>query len=144
MQPEDIVGLAALEELLFDDPWPKETFDELFADQAATCLVVNDDYGLIGYAVLEVTEEFAHLTNIAVVKAKRRKSVAKLLMDRIFEIVIDRQNEIILLEVRPSSSAAISLYQKYGFNELYRRPNYYRRPVEEAIVMVAYPNLENN
>ena len=144
MEQTDIPDIATLEELIFEDPWPIETFEELLIDTAATCLVVIADSGLVGYAVLEVTPEFVHLTNIAVAEDCRRKSVAKLLMDRIFEIVINRTSEIILLEVRPSSSPAISLYKKYGFKELYRRPNYYRRPVEEAIVMVAYPNLENN
>lgn len=144
MELSDIPNLGSLEEQIFDDPWPREIFEELLEKAGTNALVVLAESGLVGYAVLEVTPEYAHLTNIAVARDYRRKSVAKLLMDRIFEIVTERLSEIIILEVRPSSSPAISLYKKYGFNELYRQPNYYRQPVEEAIVMAAYPNLENN
>ena len=39
------------------------------------------------------------------------------------------------LEVRESNSAARKLYDSRGFREIGRRRNYYRRPVEDALVM---------
>ncbi len=39
------------------------------------------------------------------------------------------------LEVRESNQAARGLYESLGFVEVGRRPNYYRNPVEDAILM---------
>jgi len=39
------------------------------------------------------------------------------------------------LEVRESNTAARALYGSRGFREIGRRKNYYRRPVEDALVM---------
>ena len=43
----------------------------------------------------------------------------------------------IFLEVRESNDAAINLYNKFGFNELGIRANYYKRDKgrEDAIIM---------
>lgn len=85
-----------------------------------------------------VVADESHLTNIAVTPEHRRKSVAKLLLERILQIVADLDCTLILLEVRPSNREAIGFYEKYGFDLLYRRPNYYRRPIEDALVMVRH------
>ncbi|MEE8575808.1 MAG: GNAT family N-acetyltransferase, partial [candidate division Zixibacteria bacterium] len=84
----------------------------------------------------------AHLTNIAVVKSFRRMSVARRMLEEIVTRAQDNECEFILLEVRPSNEEAIAFYEEYKFRLLYRRPNYYRRPVEDALVMVRY--LEKN
>ena len=39
------------------------------------------------------------------------------------------------LEVRESNSAARALYNSRGFIEIGRRSKYYRRPVEDALVL---------
>jgi ribosomal-protein-alanine N-acetyltransferase len=39
------------------------------------------------------------------------------------------------LEVRESNAAALSLYKSRGFSEIGRRSKYYRRPVEDALVL---------
>jgi ribosomal-protein-alanine N-acetyltransferase len=37
--------------------------------------------------------------------------------------------------VRPSNEAALRLYRSAGFEEVLRRPGYYREPAEDALVM---------
>jgi [ribosomal protein S18]-alanine N-acetyltransferase len=39
------------------------------------------------------------------------------------------------LEVRESNIGARKLYQRVGFTEVGRRPDYYTNPIETAIVM---------
>ena len=41
------------------------------------------------------------------------------------------------LEVRASNGVALALYARFGFREVGRRRGYYRRPVEDAVVMRA-------
>ena len=46
-----------------------------------------------------------------------------------------RGTDFISLEVRESNTAAISLYESLGFEEMGRRKNFYRRPPEDALIM---------
>ena len=39
------------------------------------------------------------------------------------------------LEVRASNVPAIALYEKLGFSQAGRRPNYYRNPREDALIL---------
>ena len=42
----------------------------------------------------------------------------------------------VYLEVRESNAEAINLYKKYGFEQNGMRRNYYRHPVENAVLMM--------
>ena len=83
------------------------------------------------------------MTNLAVADSYRRKSVASRLLEYILDIARNKGCEHILLEVRPQNKDAIAFYENAGFKLLYCRPNYYRNPVEDALVMVYYFNEEN-
>ena len=41
----------------------------------------------------------------------------------------------ISLEVRPSNTGAIALYQKFGFAEAGRRKRFYRNPDEDGLIL---------
>ena len=73
-----------------------------------------------------------HILNIAVNKKYREQGLATMLLKKIEQIF--GCGKLMLLEVRVSNSAAMSLYKKLGFKELYRRKNYYPDG-EDAIVM---------
>ena len=48
----------------------------------------------------------------------------------------------VLLEVRESNTAARQLYEKLGFVEIGGRPDYYRDPVEDALLLsIPFRNL---
>ena len=84
------------------------------------------------------------MTNLAVVLKHRRKSVARQLLEHIFRLVTEHRCEYLILEVRPSNTDAGAFYEKLGFTFLCRQPNYYRRPVEDALVMVRYFETEED
>jgi len=142
MTREDLAIVSRLEKEIFSDPWPARSFTEILDDEQWGALVAEHGSEVIGYACYMVVLDEAHLANIATVPSYRRKSVAKQLLERILDIVIDLKCGILLLEVRPSNREALDFYRKYGFMELYRRPNYYRRPVEDALIMVRYLDTE--
>ena len=48
------------------------------------------------------------------------------------------QLAFLTLEVRPSNTAAIALYQGFGFREVGRRRNYYDLPKEDALILTKY------
>lgn len=138
LEKGDIDRIVELEKEIFSDPWPRAMFEDYIGWSEAHFLVALDGSRIVGYAVVEITPGCGHLTNIAVEPDCRRKSVANRLLDRIFQIVSSSGCETVHLEVRPSSSEALELYRRWGFRELYRKPNYYRRPVEEAIIMATF------
>jgi len=138
MVEADLAQVMDLEREIFPDPWPKSAFEEQFENSDWGSLVAESGGVITGYACFMVAGEEAHLTNIAVAKAFRRKSVAKRLLEPILEVVKEKGCEFILLEVRPSNTGAIAFYERSGFRELYKRPRYYRSPQEDALVMVRY------
>ena len=70
------------------------------------------------------------ILNLAVAPAFRRKGVATALLQE--ELA---RGGVHFLEVRESNRAALALYGKIGFVRAGRRVDYYRSPVEAAIVM---------
>jgi len=136
MRREDVDGVTLLEQRIFPDPWPRQAFSEELGRSNRGVLVAEIGGVLAGYGCYIVIYGEAQLTNIAVDARFRGKSVAKKLLNRILEIAKAADCENIFLDVRPTNKAAIALYRKYGFIELYRRADYYRSPVEDALVMV--------
>ena len=138
MGSADVPAVVGLEAEIFPDPWPASAFAEQLADNDWLNLVAEADGRVIGYASFLMAAGEGHLANIAVHPAHRRKSVAKKLLDRILEIAVENGCGVMFLEVRPSNIEAIAFYHRFGFEEFYQRPRYYRTPAEDALVMVRY------
>jgi len=134
----DIEIVLGIEADVFSDPWPESAFSEQLSDPKWGTLLAESEGEIVGYACWLIVQNEGHLTNMAVAKPHRRKSIAKQLLEAIFELVIDAGCEYILLEVRLGNAGAIAFYEKYGFSELYRRPKYYQSPLEDALVMVKH------
>lgn len=138
MNEADLAAVVAIEKEVFPDPWPRRSFEEAMTERHWRTIVSLCGEKLIGYACWLVVDVESHLTNIAVTGPYRRKSVAKRLLDHILRDVTEAGCEYLLLEVRPSNIGAIAFYKKHGFELMYRRPHYYRRPAEDALVLVRY------
>jgi ribosomal-protein-alanine N-acetyltransferase len=131
----DIPMVVKLERKIFPDPWSAAAFKEQVSGDDWVGLVAESDGKIVGYACYYMVADESHLANIAVDPKFRRKSVAKRLLDNILQVVTSRKCQYIFLEVRPSNSGAIAFYERFGFSTLYRRPAYYRKPVEDALIM---------
>jgi ribosomal-protein-alanine acetyltransferase len=140
MSAEDIDAITRLEAEIFPDPWPEQSFRDIVGAEDWTCLLAHTTEAIAGYACIFVSAGEMHLANIAVAASFRRKSVATRLVNRILDVAAQRRCEMILLEVRVSNKGARAFYEKEGFASLYTRPRYYRKPVEDALVMVRYLN----
>ncbi len=141
MTEDDISEVVALERDIFPDAWPAAAFEEAMAEPSWGCLVAEYGHKIVGYACLQIIDVEAHLTNIAVAAEHRRKNIARQLLGRILRTVRESKCHYLLLEVRPRNRAAIAFYEKHGFELMYKRPGYYRNPVEDALVFVL--NLES-
>ena len=85
-----------------------------------------------------VTQTVAHrreIANLAVVPTARRRGVARALLEAIVAEARESRIVRLFLEVRESNAAARTLYASAGFAPIARRARYYRKPVEDAIVL---------
>lgn len=138
MTERDISSVMKIEREAFSDPWSASAFEQQLREAGWGAIVAETDGKVIGYACYYILDAESHLTNIAVASDYQRKSVAKRLLENILRVVTDQRCEFLLLEVRPSNTPAVAFYERYGFKLLYRRPHYYRKPLEDALVMVRY------
>jgi ribosomal-protein-alanine N-acetyltransferase len=78
-----------------------------------------------------------HLLNIAVAREHHGQGLARSLLDVLYARCRQRQAATLWLEVRPSNTAARSLYEREGFTQVGVRKNYYPAADgrEDALVM---------
>jgi ribosomal-protein-alanine N-acetyltransferase len=130
----DLSEVLAIENMCFSDPWPEFAFLQALGSSSCYLRVARKDHRVIGYLVGYVAGPEIHIANVAVSPGFRRQGVAKELLYDILgngDLGCSRA----ILDVRESNHAAIALYKGLGFRMIGRRPRYYRRPVEDALVM---------
>ena len=127
--------IAALERECFSLPWSREMLEEeLYNPQASFIVAEDGEGGVLGYAGLHAVLDEGYIDNVAVEPAARRHGVAGALLD-VFCRFGEEHLAFLTLEVRASNLPAIRLYEKYGFRRAGVRPNYYRAPKEDAVIM---------
>ncbi|HYX19018.1 MAG TPA: ribosomal protein S18-alanine N-acetyltransferase, partial [Nostoc sp.] len=77
----------------------------------------------------------AHITILAVHPEYHRQGLGAALLYSLIKTACDRKMERATLEVRASNLAAISLYQKFGFQTAGRRRRYYQDNDEDALIL---------
>jgi ribosomal-protein-alanine N-acetyltransferase len=90
---------------------------------------------LIGYLFAVIIPDEAHVGNLAVSPDERRHGVAQELLDQLVRDAVPAGVRRVTLEVRASNHTARKFYYKNNFIDIAIRKNYYRSPVEDAIVM---------
>ena len=75
------------------------------------------------------------MMNVAVSPEARRRGIAQGLISALVEELKRRESHCLTLEVRASNIPAITLYEKLDFSQVGRRPNYYRNPKEDALIL---------
>ena len=135
-QPADVAAVAAIERAVFSDPWSANDFSECLAAETPF-LVALRGQKVAGYAVAHFAADEGEILNLGVATAQRRGGVGRALVERLLEELRDRGVRVVYLEVRESNAAARRLYESLGFAAVGRRARYYRRPVEDAVILRA-------
>lgn len=132
----DIAAIAAIERASFSDPWSPTAFRSLLANERVLFALADRGDGTpVGYVVTWFLVEEAEIANLAVESAHRGIGVGAMLLDAALSATMERGITTVYLEVRDSNRAARALYGSRGFEEVGRRRNYYRAPVEDALIM---------
>ena len=133
--PEDAEGVARVERESFPTPWSREDFWREASNDFACYIVALDDMEIIGFAGCWISFEEAQVTNIALTSAQRGRGLGKVLMAKLMRVAAERGAERMTLEVRPSNTPALRLYEGLGFAAIGVRKKYYQDNDEDAILM---------
>ena len=138
MVPEDADGVASVEKACMPVPWSRESFWQEAANTDAYYLLgidIDKDNLIMAYAGCWVLGNEGHITNVAVDPDYQGQGMGRKLMEKLVEAVKPLGVDSMTLEVRPSNTRALALYEKLGFKSVGRRPKYYTQPVEDAEIM---------
>jgi len=133
---DQVPPAAELERLCFPDPWPERLLYEQLENENALTLGALDGEGtLLGYGGMTAVLDEGYLSNIAVHPQYRRRGIARALLRGFRDYAVSRRLAFLTLEVRAGNAAAVALYESEGYRLAGRRKNYYRHPVEDALIM---------
>lgn len=124
MRMADLSEVAHLEKTVYAFPWSLGNFRDS-VNAGYDCWVVTHGEGVIGYAVLMVAIDEAHLLNFAVAAEWQNQGIGRRFLKHMVEVGKLAGCQIIYLEVRPSNLAARHLYRTNGFQQIAIRPDYY-------------------
>ena len=135
MNESHVEAIAELERVCFHDPWSVNSIRSELNNPLSLWLVAVDKDRVAGYVGSQSVLGWADMMNIAVDPDYRCQGVAENLVNHLVARLRENAISCLTLEVRVSNDPANALYRKLGFVEVGRRPNYYRNPKEDALIL---------
>ena len=129
--------VSMIERQAYTHPWSRGNFsDSLRAGYHAQVLI--EDQQLVGYLVLMLAPEEAHLLNITIAPQRQGQGLGLHLLQQVVDWSRLQGARLLWLEVRVSNTRARHIYERYGFKAVGVRRNYYPLAPfkrEDAVVM---------
>ena len=135
MTDAHVVQVAEIEKLCFSDPWSRNSVASELNNRLSLWLVALDGDTVAGYVGSQSVLDQADMMNIAVHPDYRRQGIGRDLVLALADALKEKGVRGLMLEVRQSNAPAIALYEQLGFQQVGLRPNYYRNPRENALIM---------
>jgi [ribosomal protein S18]-alanine N-acetyltransferase len=144
LQLRDLAAIEEIERSAYPTPWSRSMFAGELAKPSSICLGAFLENRLIGYLIVSRYVDAWHVMNIAVAREQRRRGIATVLLERLFELTDDDDRRGYTLEVRVSNAGAIALYERLGFESRGVRRGYYTDNREDALIMWRDPAVRNS
>lgn len=138
MREWDLDEVVAIEEAVYPFPWTRKNFSDSLSAGYDAWVLRNGRRELVGYFLAMFAVDEAHLLNVAVAAFKQHQGIGRTMLDKLAVRARERGMESILLEVRPTNTRALRVYETYGYKKIGVRKGYYPAgPAgrEDAIVM---------
>lgn len=110
----------------FDNFWTYQILKEELESENSSYLIARMDDEIIGFAGIKVVLDEADIMNIVIKKNYRNQGVGTLLLENLISLAKRLNLKSLSLEVSEKNLPAIHLYQKFGFESLGVRKNYYQ------------------
>ena len=136
MRKTDLKAIAAIEQLAYEFPWEPSTFKDCLS--VGYCCWVGEKMGqVVAYGIVTVGAGESHILNICICPTMQGRGYGRRMMEKLMDVAKSHRAEMMILEVRPSNTRAVKLYQDLGFNEIGSRKGYYqaKKGREDATVM---------
>ena len=132
----DLDRVVDIEVTIYSHPWTRGNFADSIA-AGYQCWVSEYADEIVGYGVLMVAADEAHLLNVSIAAPRQRQGLGADLLRFLFKVARQGGARKIFLEVRPSNIGARALYARTGFTQIGLRRGYYPAADghEDAIVM---------
>ncbi len=141
MQERDLPFIMEIERLSFPNPWKESSFQGEIENLHISypSVIVQRPYDrIIGYIIFWFMPDKAQISNFALHPDFRGLGVGASMLQETLDVIRIMGARHVVLEVRPSNTSALGLYQKFGFVQLGIRQGYYQNPPEDALIMIRY------
>ncbi|XPV77893.1 MAG: ribosomal protein S18-alanine N-acetyltransferase [Desulfovibrio sp.] len=134
LEVEDIPDIMKLEQQCFAYHWSDEQYMLGLQKGAFKIIGLHYKAELVGYLAFSMIVDEMEILNIGVNPEFRRKGIGALLMKGLLQICKENGIDKGFLDVKVSNSAAICLYEKFGFAKIGLRKRYYPDTKEDALL----------
>lgn len=131
---EDIQQMLVIEQTFGKDAWNKQQFLSELTNEYATYIVALDQQTIVGYCGEVSMIDQADIQTIAVSPLYRSQGIGYQLLSSMIGHLKSENIKEIFLEVDVTNHIAIALYQKFKFQTIGKRKNYYANG-NDALVM---------
>ena len=133
---EDADSIVKIDSQCFSEPISLDGAIRMIQDPNMMVRVLCTDDGIVSYcSAMKVLDEI-QIVNVATAPGHTGKGYGFFLLSNIFQEAKEKGIITASLEVRVSNFGAIHLYEKLGFCRCGIRKGFYRKPTEDAIVMI--------
>ena len=126
MSESDVAEVVAIERNAYQFPWSEGIFRDCLRVGYVCRVALTADQEIIGYGVMSVGAGEAHILNLCIGTDWRCRGIGHLLLGYLLDRAAAAGMGEAYLEVRPSNTAAIRLYQSMGFEQMGVRRGYYQ------------------
>ncbi len=124
MQIDDLVNVMHVEHRAYPFPWSQAIFKDCI-NAGYHCWVAEAQKEFVGYAIFINAVDECHLLNLCVDPELQGRGYGRQLLNHVLTSAKTFDAVCIFLEVRPSNTYAVELYESEGFNEVGVRKRYY-------------------
>ena len=132
-QDADLTKIANMHADCFIDAWSLDMLKGSFNGNGFYGALIEKDSEIVCTICYLITFDEAELLSVVTKQSERGKGHADRLMAFAETDLKEKGVNNVFLEVRESNVPAISLYKKFGFDEISKRKNYYGN--ETAVIM---------
>jgi ribosomal-protein-alanine N-acetyltransferase len=133
MRAADLPEVMETDRRSLPRPWSDALWREEIESPFSLYLILEVSGKVCGHIGLKLFSDEAHVMTIAVRPEKRRRGHARTLIQAALAVPVAAGVRRVYLEVRPSNTAARSLYESLGFRTTAVRRGYYGD--EDALLM---------
>jgi len=124
MHMGDLDTIMQIEPTIYSHPWTRGNFSDSL-NSGYSAWVIEEKNEMIGYALMMMVMDEAHLLNLSVAKHRQKQGLGRYLLEHMMTIAKRHKAANMFLEVRASNISAIALYENIGFCEMAVRRGYY-------------------